>query len=575
MKQKTISGHYGQSFSLEHNNRDFIPDNVDITRIPWNYDCVVAGKEVPYELRDFKFLHDYWKKYKELDAIYWSDRKLANQLEYKNYQRELRMFEEHRPYWLFDGCGLVGVMLGLLFLPLIIASDIYWHERFAKAKETWEEFKWEQHIRDLEYLAQKHALRDALRIYDMQTGTDLLNCMDGLVKDMAMMAGDIVNGSEKYVPFVEKPPRFATIDEVYAKLFEPAFREFQEKQRPCRRYEGTYLEWIREGQKQEVKKKQINKNSRTHKPAEAIEIVFGIGDMDNTGYKYAFEDAKCSEELLKDFCTHLLRQKNVCFVTTKELEKPGWQPPFNNGFIVLNLNVHCDEATPGVHLTCIPYSRNCKRGPAVQASLGRAMAGMGYPSTWQDVLDENGERIPKRNRNGDIIYNKDGSIRYQQEPDKQGVIDWIEDQKRWLQEEMKRRYDWEREYKGSHPRGNLSTPDYKVARAKERQAEIEKQVEDVVYNATARIEKLLQMLNSSAEYVCRNDDNGTFLVHYINSCSDEEYERIIQQAEEYMKNISSNERVKVHQALNEIVQNANMKQKEQSKLQKDNKQHTR
>ena len=147
------------------------------------------------------------------------------------------------------------------------------------------------------------------------------------------------------------------------------------------------------------------------------------------------------------------------------------------------------------------------------------------------------------------------------------------DQKRWIQEEMMRRYDWSREYKGSHPRGNLSTPDYKIARAKERQAEIEKQVQDVLSNATARIEKLLRLLNSSADYICKNDNSTSLLAHYINSCSDEEYERILQQAEEYMKSISRNEKIKVHQALNEIIQNAGMKQKEQSKPQTDKETH--
>ena len=230
---------------------------------------------------------------------------------------------------------------------------------------------------------------------------------------------------------------------------------FQNKQRPCRRFNGTYLEQIRAGQHKTAKAKQQSKNTKSRKTAEAIEIVFTIGDKDNTGYAEAFVEAKCAEEILGDFCDHLLGQSNLCTVTTKELEDPNWGPPFKNGLIVVNLTVHADEATPGVHLTCIPYSCDCKRGPAVQASMGRALAGMGYPSTWKDSLDESGSRIPKRNKNGDIVYNLDGSIRYKQEPDKQGILDWIEEQKQWIQKEMKRRYDWDREYKGSHATGAL------------------------------------------------------------------------------------------------------------------------
>lgn len=68
---------------------------------------------------------------------------------------------------------------------------------------------------------------------------------------------------------------------------------------------------------------------------------------------------------------------------------------------------------------------------------------------------------------------KDGTTRYQQEPEKQEILDWIEDQKKWIQSEMEYRYGWEWEYKGSHPRGNLSAPDYQIARAKERRQEMD------------------------------------------------------------------------------------------------------
>lgn len=468
----------------------------------------------------------------------------------------------------------------ILCLPLLIAYgvklELDYNEEMRKIENEMKDFEVELFIEDMTMKAYKNSIRMGLRDYDRERGTRYLEQMDRVVSKMAELANDMENRELRYEMNHDQRSRFATIDEIYDKLYEPAFREFQDRQRPCRRYEGTYLEYIREGQSRERRKKQQNKNVKIRATAEAIEIVFGIGDRDNTGYNYVPNDAKKSEVLLKDYCDHLMtNQPNICVVTTRELEDPTWQPPFKHGLIVLNLTVHADEDTPGIHLTCIPYSRDCKRGPTVQASLGRTMTGMGYPSTWKDVRDENGERIPKRNRNGEVVLNKDGSVRYQQEPDKQGIIDWIEEQKQWLQAEMLRRYDWHREYKGSHPRGNLSTPDYKIARAKERQEEIEKQVEGVLRNATERIEKLLRMLNSSAEYVYRNDDNGTFLVHYINSCSDEEYERIIQQAEEYMMNMSRNEKIKVHQALSEIIRNANMKQKAQLPPDSDNKQRTR
>ena len=578
IKTKTISCHYDQVYCLEHNNRDFISPNVDPARTVNNYNCVVAGGEVIWEWGIPYYIPDIWKGYHKLAKLYWEERALAKALMMEEYWEQRRMIQRYREARQKEEVGLIGATLELIFLPLIIIdrvkTNLAYYDELKRIEDERRTQEIEMYLSDMMMQAYGNSIRMGLLEYDRERGTHCLERMDRIVSAMAEYAQDVEHMELRYKQDEGTVPHFASIEEIYSKLYEPPFREFQARQRPCRRYKGTYLEQIREGQVRERQKKQQNKNIRCRAPAEAIEIVIGIGDMDKTGYLLAPDDAYKSETLLKEYCDYLMtKQSNICVVTTRELEDPDWQPPFKNGLIVLNMTVHTDEATPGIHLTCIPYSRDCQRGPAVHASLGRAMAGMGYPSTWKDALDENGERIPKRNKNGDIILNKDGSVRYQQEPDKQGIIDWIEDQKRWIQEEMMRRYDWSREYKGSHPRGNLSTPDYKIARAKERQAEIEKQVQDVLSNATARIEKLLRLLNSSADYICKNDNSTSLLAHYINSCSDEEYERILQQAEEYMKSISRNEKIKVHQALNEIIQNAGMKQKEQSKPQTDKETH--
>ena len=243
----------------------------------------------------------------------------------------------------------------ICLLPLIIANEITYERRYDEAIEVWEYFRQEQFARDMMFLVQKNSLWDALRSYDLQSGTNKLRMLDNTVKDMARLAGNLVNASDKIVIPPAGKLRFATLEEIYDKLYESSFRAFQDKQRPCRRYEGTYLQYIREQERKEIRKKAQNKNSRNRKMTEAFEIVFGIGDMDNTGYDAAWNDAMKSEELLKDFCDQLLQQRNMCFVTTKELETPGWKPPFHNGLIILNLAMHGDEATPGIHLTCIPY----------------------------------------------------------------------------------------------------------------------------------------------------------------------------------------------------------------------------
>lgn len=414
-------------------------------------------------------------------------------------------------------------------------------------------------------MADKNSLRDALRSYDLQAGTNKLRILDNTVKDMAYLARDLANSIDQYVlPPVEKP-RFATLEEIYDKLYDPAFQAFQAKQRPCRRYDGTYLEYIREQERKEIQKKAQNKNSRNRKMTEAFEIVFSIGDMDNTGYDAAWSDAMKSEELLKDFCDHLLQQKNICFVTTKELARPNWQPPFHNGLIMLNLSMHGDEATPGIHMTCIPYSRNCKRGPAVQPSVSRAFTGMGYPSTWKEVLDENGEPVPKLDRNGEIIHNKDGSVRYKKEPDGQGVLDWIEDQKRWIQREMARRYDWEREYKGAHPRGNLSTPDYKVARAEERRQEIEKRINTMITYVRQHLDSQIERLDKSVDKVWENAGDMEMVIRYLNTCPTAERNQLLDYARKRLDYLPQQESERVKRTLDEMIRQTQTKERNQKK----------
>ena len=109
------------------------------------------------------------------------------------------------------------------------------------------------------------------------------------------------------------------------------------------------------------------------------------------------------------------------------------------------------------------------------------------------------EIYDKHNKAEDIIYNKDGTIRYQQEPDKQGIRDWIEAQKRWIQKERKKRYNWNREYKGSHPRDSLSTPDYRAARAQERAKEFEIQINSALDAYQKRVYALSVKLDNCVE----------------------------------------------------------------------------
>lgn len=184
---------------------------------------------------------------------------------------------------------------------------------------------------------------------------------------------------------------------------------------------------------------------------------------------------------------------------------------------------------------------------------------MGFPSQWVEVLDEDGKKVTKLDRNGDVIREKDGSIRYQKRPQGQGLIDWIEDQKEWLAAEMLRRYGWEREYKDSHPRGNLSTPDYKVARAEERVEEMEAWMDLVLGSYDDRIRELSAQLAHTIDQVDGKSTRREMIDRYLDVCPDETYYDIVEEAVEYLHSLPDFEYTKATQTLQEMIHNANIK----------------
>ena len=63
---------------------------------------------------------------------------------------------------------------------------------------------------------------------------------------------------------------------------------------------------------------------------------------------------------------------------------------------------------------------------------------MGYPTTYTYALDEKGNRIPKRDKEGNIVTNAQGDVVYKKEVDKKGVIDWIDEIKNYIEKEMRK-----------------------------------------------------------------------------------------------------------------------------------------
>ncbi len=90
-----------------------------------------------------------------------------------------------------------------------------------------------------------------------------------------------------------------------------------------------------------------------------------------------------------------------------------------------------------------------------------------------------------------------------------GGVDWVETQKAVLQEMMLKEFGWERFYKGSNPRGNLTLSDYRREKAAEMAKKEERKLEDIKDKVTAgqatiqaqaeQMEAILESLDKGAE----------------------------------------------------------------------------
>ena len=90
-----------------------------------------------------------------------------------------------------------------------------------------------------------------------------------------------------------------------------------------------------------------------------------------------------------------------------------------------------------------------------------------------------------------------------------GGADWVETQKAVLQEMMLKEFGWERFYKGSNPRGNLTLSDYRREKAAEMAKEEERKLEDIkdkvatgqatIQAQAEQMEAMLESLDKGAE----------------------------------------------------------------------------
>lgn len=286
------------------------------------------------------------------------------------------------------------------------------------------------------------------------------------------------------VIFVNGTKNF-TLEQAYEKLFQESYERWLEKERRKSRAKNappTYYEKIEQDKKKHL----------------SYEVIWQIGDMDDTGYDTNPEDAKIAEQILKEFAVHLMLDlPNVTTMSQSKMEDPDWKPPFDAGIVITNFALNGDESTPHLHMTFVPYSDNCSRGQQTQNALSQTFARMGYKTTMKHEVDKNDELVWQNTPDG---------IKPQMVRDAFGVIEWIEEQKEWIAEQIEKRMDCQRLYKGKNERGDLPLSDYRRERAAEKalEAELElqrtQQVLEVAKEHTAEeLEKLGNQITDKKE----------------------------------------------------------------------------
>jgi hypothetical protein len=276
----------------------------------------------------------------------------------------------------------------------------------------------------------------------------------------------LVNGTKEF-----------TLEQVYDKLFQKSYEEWLAKERKKSRAKDdppTYYEKI-----QKDKKKHLS-----------YEIIWQIGDMDDTGYDTDNLSAIWAEDVLLRFANHLMFEvPNVTIASKWYLEDPEWKPPFEAGIVITNFAFNGDESTPHLHMTFVPYSDNCSRGQKTQNALSQTFTRMGYKTTMEQARDASDELVWQDTPEG----KKPQMVRTAY-----GAVEWIEEQKNWIAEDMEKNIGWKRLYKGKNERGDLLLSDYRRERAAEKALEAEREKE--------RHENALQQIQTLSEKTIKKLD---------------------------------------------------------------------
>lgn len=172
---------------------------------------------------------------------------------------------------------------------------------------------------------------------------------------------------------------------------------------------------------------------------------------------------------------------NVTIASKCCLEDPEWKPLFEAGIVITNFAFNGDESTPHLHMTFVPYSDNCSRGQKIQNALSQPFTRMGYRTTMEQARDASDELVWRDTPEG----KKPQMVRTAY-----GAVEWIEEQKNWIAEDMEKNIGWKRLFKGKNERGDLLLSDYRRERAAEKVLEAAEREKERKENALLHIQTL-------------------------------------------------------------------------------------
>ena len=127
---------------------------------------------------------------------------------------------------------------------------------------------------------------------------------------------------------------------------------------------------------------------------------------------------------------------------------------------------------------------------------------------------------------------------------------------------MLERYGWKREYKGAHARGNLTTAEYKVERAKERLAEVKEGTRTSLRMYANRVRELTGQLEDAVSVNWEEAKERDVILQYLMACP-EEYEEVLRKAQDFLESLPKQEHAVAYKSLNDIVCAAQQKAVEQ------------